>query len=161
MKILRQQRWMRRGFSLLWDASSLAQVAAPNEAVSMREFFSLRQGWPEDLPSANGDALVVAGLEGCLDVLSREDALAWLEGELKEVILDFQEFYKGDAALILWVPSGRRRIGMIAATDQYTWRLPAPNSDQILELGRSLWAGAETDVARIMDPHDPQASFIS
>ncbi len=156
MRLLKQDRWKRRGFSLLWDAVALASVAEPSQVVSIREFFAMQDDWPEELPSAGGDALVVAGLEGCLDVLEAGDAVTWLESDLKSVVLDFQETYKGDAALILWLPSGGKRIGMEPATEQYTWTLPPPNGHRTIDLGRHLWAGAETDVARILNPDDPK-----
>jgi len=157
MQVLRQRRWVRRGFSILWDAQSLTRVGTPDQVVSMREFFSFRDHWPEDLPASGGDALVVGGLEGCLDVLSVDDTLVWLKEDLKTLVLDFQEFYKGDAALILWLPSGAKRIHMIASTERYTWKLSAPHADQTIDLGRCLWGGAEADVARILDSDDPKA----
>jgi hypothetical protein len=123
----------------------------------MREFLSLAKRWPENLPASAGDALVVAGVEGCLDVLSADDAVRWLEEDLKRLILDFQDYYKGDAALILWLPSGAKRVRMTASTERYTWRLSAPHAEQSIDLGRCLWGGAEADVARILESEDPKA----
>ena len=159
MQLLRQRRWLRRGFSMLWDAQSLTRVARPDQVVSMREFFSLARQWPEDLPASDGDALVVGGVEGCLDVLSADDAVLWLEEDLKRLILEYQDFYRGDAALILWLPSGAKRIHMTASTERYTWRLSAPHADQSIDLGRYLWGGAEADVARIIDTDDQKADY--
>jgi len=159
MHLLRQRRWTCRGFSLLWEPTALASIANPEQVVSMRQLFALRNDWPEELPAGGGDALVVAGLEGCLDALEADDAVTWLESDLKSVVLDFQEYYTGDAALILWLPSGSKRIRMLPATEQYTWSLPAPHADRTIDLGRCLWAGAETDVARILDSDDPNADY--
>ena len=159
MHFLQQDRWVRRGFSILWDAQSLTRVGTPDQVVSMRDFFSFGKRWAEELPASNGDALVVGGLEGCLDVMSADDAVRWLEEDLKRLILDFQDFYKGDAALILWLPSGCKRIHMNSSTETYTWSLSAPHADQSIDLGRCLWAGAEADVARIIDSDDPEADY--
>jgi hypothetical protein len=41
----------------------------------MRACLGLHTSWPDDLPGHGGDALVVAGLEGCLDVLTPDDAI--------------------------------------------------------------------------------------
>src|SRR5665213_672974 len=112
MKIHRQGAWKRQGFSLLWDPRALAEVVPPSAVCSIREMFSLRMQWPERLPGSNGDALVVAGLDGCLDALSEQDAIAWLETDVKGTVLSFQEHYQGQAALVLWVASGRSRIRM-------------------------------------------------
>jgi hypothetical protein len=147
---MRGEGWTRRGFSLLWGPEALARIATPAGVRSLRQLFDLAGHWPDVLPAAHGDGLVVAGLQGCLDALSPEDGVAWLEGDLKEVVLDFQEHYQGGAALILWLPSGRRRIQMAAATEHYTWRCAAPHGGTTLDLGRCLWGGAEADVARIL-----------
>ena len=157
MKMQRDSGWTRRGFSLLWDASALSKVVAPPDVTSIREFFSMAKAWPEELPGAGGDALIVAGVEGCLDALSGDDGKVWLETDLKQAILSFQEEYEGQAALILWLPSGRRRVSMVRATEEYFWKSSASSKTDGLPIGRCLWAGAESDVARILisDATDP------
>lgn len=150
MNVLRSRGWMRRGFSLLWEPSVLADVIAPAAVVSIRDFFVLRKAWPENLPGSQGDALVVAGLDGCLDSLSEQDARSWLETDLKSAVLSFQAHYEGQAALILWVASGRTRIGMDLADEEYFWKVGASRDAARLPLGRCLWGGAEADVARIL-----------
>lgn len=79
MRVERSLRWMRRGFSLLWEPRVLSTVIAPTAVVSIRDFFALRKAWPADLPGSEGDALVVAGLDGCLDSLTEQDAVSWLD----------------------------------------------------------------------------------
>ncbi|MGW3618618.1 hypothetical protein [Micromonospora arida] len=150
---------MRRGFSLLWEPRVLTDVIAPTAVVTIREFFALRRAWPEDLPGSDGDALVVAGLDGCLDSLSEQDAVAWLESDLKSAVLSFQEHYEGQAALILWLPAGRTRIGMDLADEEYFWRLGARRDGARLPLGRCLWGGAEADVARILASEEKDPDF--
>jgi len=66
---------------------------------------------------------VVSGFEGCLDVLSSEDAEHWIENDLKELILSFQDEYEGQAGLIFWVPSGHNRISMAGASERANPRL--------------------------------------
>ncbi len=150
MKVLRDSGWMRRGFSLLWDPTALSNVVSPSEVVSIRQFFTMANAWPEDLPGARGDALVVAGVEGCLDALSGDEGKTWLEADLKRAVLSFQEEYEGQAALILWLPSGRRRVSMVRATEEYFWKSDSSRNIPGLPIGRCLWAGAESDVARIL-----------
>ena len=150
MKLQRDSGWMRRGISLLWDATTLSTVVSPAAVVSIRGFFAMQDSWPEELPGMDGDALVVAGVEGCLDALGGDDANEWLETDLKSVILAFQDEYQGQAALILWLPSGRSCISMEAATEEYFWRTRSTASARGLPIGRYLWAGAESDVARII-----------
>ena len=150
MKTNRQRSWMRRGFSLLWEPRMLTELIAPSAVLSIREFFALRRAWPDELPGAEGDALVVAGLEGCLDSLSEPDAVLWLETDLKPAVLSFQEHYQGQAALILWVAGGRRRVGMDLANEEYFWKISPGRDAARLPLGKCLWGGAESDIVRII-----------
>ncbi|MCC6740101.1 MAG: hypothetical protein IT452_13725 [Planctomycetia bacterium] len=155
MKTQRTDVWTRKGFSLLWDVRSLTRIAAADNVVSLREFFAFRDAWPEDLPSANGKALVVAGLDGCLDALSDSDGEKWLRGDIKNAVLSFQVNYENQAALIFWLPGGRRRIEMDAATEQY-FRNPYAHSGRgRIPLGQHLWGGAANDVERILDSDQP------
>ena len=150
MNLQRDSGWMRRGVSLLWDAAALSKVVTPEAVTSIREFFAMSRSWPEELPGFGGDALVVAGVEGCLDTLANDDGQIWLETDLKPVILQFQDEYEGQAALILWLPSGRSRISMVAATEDYLWKTRSSTCEPGLPIGRCLWAGAESDAARII-----------
>ena len=152
------QGWPRRGFALLWDADILASLNAPQEVVSLRDFFAMVDDWPEDLPAADGDALIVAGFEGCLDVLNEDDAGRWIETSLKEAVLSFQDFYQGQAGLILWVPGGRNRISMRGASEEYFWKQRGFGSDG-LAIGRLLFSGAENEVERLLNTEDPHADY--
>lgn len=158
MKVLRADTWKRRGCSLLWDAQQLAACTASDEVVSMRQFFSMAKNWPEELPSNNGQTLVVVGLEGCLDALSPDSAATWLSRDLLDVISGFRQEYELDAGLIFWLPSGRPRVRYSLAVDQYSWER---RRDDLLPLGRLLWAGGQADAERIVvgqrntDPDGP------
>lgn len=159
MRTIQGDRWKRHGFSLLWEPRVLTTVIAPTAVVSIRDFFALRKSWPDDLPGSAGDALVVAGLDGCLDSLSEQDAVTWLENDVKSAVLSFQEHYEGQAALILWLASGRTRIGMDLADEEYFWRVNAAKDGPRLPLGRCLWGGAEADVGRILVSEEKNPDF--
>jgi hypothetical protein len=148
--------WVRSGFSLLWDAEILSDIGAPQDAVSLRQFFAQIDDWPEDLPAANGNALVVSGFEGCLDVLSSDDAMRWINTDLNEAVLSFQDFYQGQAGLILWAPSGRNRISMSGASEEYSWKHGGVRGGS-LPIGRLLFSGAENEVERLLNTDDPNA----
>lgn len=152
------QGWPRRGFALLWDAGVLSNLNAPSDVVSLRQFFSMVDNWPDDLPAADGDALVVSGFEGCLDVLNEEDAVRWIETDLKEAVLSFQDFYQGQAGLILWAPSGHNRICMNGASEEYFWKQRGFIGDG-LPIGRLLFSGAENEVERLLNTDDPHADY--
>lgn len=153
MKMITDKAWMRRGFTLLWDVDLLGEVAPPNEIISLRQFYTLANAWPSELPSFGGYALVVSGLEGSLDALSDDESDLWLQEHLRPAVLDFQDEYEGQAALMFWLPSGGSRLKMHRATEEYYWKRSASN----ISLGRCLWAGAESDVERILTPDSPNA----
>ena len=142
MRETRDTVWQRRGVSWLWDSDALAQVCEASDAWSMRQFLQAKANWPNELPSNSGEAVVVAGLEGCLDLLAPAEAEAWLEDKVKEAILSFQRFYHCETALVFWMPSSKGRITINAATDAVTWTCSPPNSQQTLDFGRILWGEA-------------------
>jgi hypothetical protein len=78
MRSLSDSVWPRHGTSWIWDDEALAQVCVASEVWSLRQLLRAVGRWPEDLPSNGGNTLVVAGLEGVLDLLAPDDAEAWL-----------------------------------------------------------------------------------
>jgi hypothetical protein len=153
MKTLKGDVWKRRGVSLLWEAEALSALSKPEDVVSIRQFFAMVGNWPNDLPCNDGNTLVVAGLEGCIDLMEPEEAEGWLKSEFLPAVLAFQDEY-GLGSLVFWLPTGKSRVRMNRATEAYTWICSAPHNNQQLELGRILWAGAEADVGRIIDPNN-------
>lgn len=152
MRTVSDFSWSRRGLTLLWGAEGLHRVAEAPQVITLREFFFLSRQWPDDLPAGGGDTVVVAGLEGCLDALTPEDAERWLEQDLRRILLGFQDRYENQAGLILWIPGGKKRITMPRATEQYEWQCAGTHPEKTLPLGRCLWAGADSDVRRVLHP---------
>lgn len=150
--------WSRRGFALLWDVKSLVELIEPAAVCSLRQFFAFSRCWPDELPAANGDALVVSGLEGCLDVLDSQHAEHWIETDLKEAILSFQDHYEGQAGLIMWLPSGRHRLSMHGATEHYYWKHRQSGGDG-LPIGRLLFSGAENEVSRLLNSEQSTTDY--
>ena len=95
MKRLLDSVWQRRGVSWIWDDEALYTVARPSEVLSLRELLQAGKNWPDDLPSNDGNTLVVAGLDACIDLLSPTDAETWLGDDLKAAVLSFQDAYSG------------------------------------------------------------------
>ena len=142
MRHLLDTVWQRRGTSWIWDEEARNQVCTAPEVWSLRQLLRAVGNWPDDLPSNASQALVVAGLEGCLDLLDPADAEAWLGDAIKGAILSFQDEYGGEAALIFWLPLGHGRIKVAPATDAVTWLCEAPHRGAQLEVGRILWGEA-------------------
>lgn len=146
--------WPRRGFALLWDTKILGELIDPADVISTRELFALQDRWPDQLPAAKGHALIVAGLEGSLDVLSPGDAEQWMTEDFRRLILSFQGHYEGQAGLIFWMPSGLKRLSMNHATEAYFWK-HRESGETGLPLGRLFFSGAECEVDRLLDTDDP------
>lgn len=134
--------WQRRGTSWIWDEEARNLVCTAPEVWSLRQFLQAVGHWSDDLPSNNGDTLVVAGLDGSLDLLSPEDAEVWLLDVIKPAVLSFQSNYEGQAALIFWMPSAHERLRINPATDAVTWLCEAPHRGSQLDFGRILWGEA-------------------
>ena len=141
-------KWKSSGISILWDGEKLSEICGASEILSIRSFFHIEMGgWPANLPSHSGNAIVIAGLDTCIDVLSPEDAITWMEQELYPKLRSFQMEYENQAALIFWLPSGKKRIKEIASESSYGW-LHWDNKTHI-PLSRCLWNGAEKDAKKI------------
>ena len=141
MRQLLDTVWQRRGASWVWDEEARNQICAASEVWSLRQFLRAVGNWPNDLPSNGGKTLVVAGLDGSLDLLTPADAEAWLGDAIKPAILSFQDEFEGDAALVFWLPGGHNRIRAQASNDVVSWLCHAPHGHRI-DFGRILWGQA-------------------
>ncbi len=145
--VLTDDKWKRRGISVLWCGNTLAELNAASQVVSLRQFIAFYEaGWPDDMPLVNDDGLYVAGLDVAVDALSPDDALEWLESDIYEMIYDFQNH--ADAALVFWMPDqGRWKEDV--TTSNYHWCLAGKYDAQVFPLGQCIWNGAQKDVRRI------------
>lgn len=134
--------WQRRGTSWLWDEEARNQICTAGEAWSLRQFLRATRKWPDALPSNGDQTLVVAGLDGSLDLLTHGDAETWLGDVIKPAILSFQDAYFGNAALVFWLPTGQSRIKVQASTDSVSWLCAMPHGHIHLDFGRILWGEA-------------------
>ena len=134
--------WQRRGTSWLWDEDARNTVCTAGEVWSLRQFLQAAGHWPDDLPSNNNQTLVVAGLDGSLDLLAPDQGEIWLGDTIKRAILSFQDAYAGEAALIFWLPKGDSRLRVQASTDAVSWLCEASHRGRQLDFGRLLWGEA-------------------
>lgn len=141
MRQLLDTVWQRRGTSWLWDEEARNQICSASEVWSLRQFLRAVDNWPDELPSNGGSTLVVAGLDGSLDLLTPTDAEAWLGDAIKPAVLSFQDEWGSDGALVFWLPGGGNRIRVQAATDEVNWLCHTPHGHQ-LDFGRVLWGQA-------------------
>jgi hypothetical protein len=146
-------RWAKAGTALLWNRTILSQITQPHQVYSLRQFLLLShqspEQWPDQLPSNQGRTLVVAGLDGCLDTLTPDDAQTWLTAILKPTLFTFQDWAEGEAGLIFWLPGGQHRIDYRPAQQTYHWQLNSPGKEAI-PLVQCLWSGAVQDASHIL-----------
>jgi len=142
MRSLLDTVWQRHGVSWIWDEEARNRVCIAGEVWSLRQLLRSVGHWPDDLPSNGNNTLVVAGLEGSLDLLIPQDAETWLGDVIKDAILSFQDEYGGEAALVFWLPLGHGRIKVQPATDAVAWLCEAPHRGSQLDFGRILWGEA-------------------
>ena len=133
--------WQVRGISWVWDEEARNQICVASEVWSLRQFLRAKGNWPDNLPSNGGRTLVVAGLDGSLDLLTPDDAETWLDDAIKPAILSFQDEWGSDGALVFWLPGGHNRITVQAATDDVGWLCHTPHGHR-LDFGRILWGQA-------------------
>jgi hypothetical protein len=147
--------WTRRGITLLWDADSLSRLCPAQQIISLRRFLQLHAaGWPEaELQLVNDVALVVAGLDACLDALPPEDMAEWLQQRIYAAIIGFQrEVADGgnQAALIFWmVEPGRLKRAV--SEDAWYWQCSAEHRNHTIPLSHCLFNGAQHDLKEVLD----------
>ena len=146
---LQTDTWTHSGFSLVWDADSIAAICTAEQMLTVRQLFRMyRSGWASvDSKMPNEYALVVAGIEGCIDALDPDDAVQWLTEHLYPVILSYQrEIADGgsQAALILWLPNADR-LQYVNGDDTYEWRCGPAYGHRRIAILRYLLDGAYRD----------------
>ena len=145
--------WQRRGISLLWDAESLNGFCKPNQILSIRQFRCLYEdAWREvDDYLVNDSALVVAGLESCIDSLDPEKATEWLKANIYREMIDYQkEVARGgtEAALILWI-ADQRRLEYNVSESAWTWHCAGEHKNEQIPFGHCIYNGSQKDVQEI------------
>ncbi len=144
--------WQRHGTSWIWDGNARNEVCQASEVWSLRRFLQAVDRWPQELPSNHGDTLVVAGLDGSLDLLEPTEAEMWLGNYIKPAILSFQSGYEGAAALVFWMPQAGSRYEFDLATDAVRWLCAVPHKGQKLDFGRILWGETSDYPQKILLP---------
>ncbi len=128
--------WQRRGTSWIWDEDARNLVCDASEVWSLRKFLQAAGNWPDDVPSNRNRTLVVAGLDGSLDLLTPDDATLWLGDSIKSAILSFQDEYEGNAALLVCTAAGREGINLQFARILFNFDLPWNPMDIEQRIGR-------------------------
>lgn len=147
--VLHGDTWTRKGISLLWDPGELGDLAKPEEIFSIRQYMNLyKTEWPDELPSRNGDAMVVAGLDTIMDLMEPDELVRWFEREIYPSLLSFQNMYEGQCSLIFWLPEAQKRLEY-KANGIYYWNCTGQYQEETIPLSNCLWNGAAIDAKLI------------
>ena len=124
MKQLLDTVWQRRGTSWIWDEDARNLICAAGEVWSLRRFLQAPGQWPDELPSNGSNTLVVAGLEGSLDLLTPEDADSWLAGIIKPTARLMGIVFGATAGIALLYLVAF--VFSLFGVDLYFWNTPTP-----------------------------------
>jgi hypothetical protein len=147
--------WTRQGISLIWDADLLNRLCTSNQVISLRQFRHLYSGgWSAVEPAqVDEEALVVAGIEGCIDALPPEEAGEWLRQTIYNAMVSYQREVAGgctEAALIFWI-ADPQRFDYRTSEDQWYWHCGGEHQGEQVPIGRCLFNGAASDLKEIQD----------
>lgn len=134
--------WQGRGSTWLWDEAALPLLGGAAAAWSLRRLLRTVGQWPDELPGPAGRCVLVAGLDIALDSQPAAQAEDWLRQVLKPAVLSFQAHFDGGGALVFWLPTGRYRMRVNAATDEVTWACGGADHGTTIAFGRMIWGGA-------------------
>lgn len=150
--VLSGNSWTHRGISLLWDPATFGSISNIDEIYSIRQYLTLSNtDWPEELPSAGGYAMVVAGIDTIMDVMEPNELVDWLEKVLYPTLLSFQNTYEGQCALIFWITDGQKRLVHNTTDGIFYWKCSGIYHDQLIPLSSCLWNGAAIDAKLIVN----------
>jgi len=159
---LKDDVYKRRGISLLWDIANVKEFCDAKKGMSLRSFLlHYANQWKlTEKAVSKSKALLVAGLEGCIDSMNPQDAEEFLRDIVYPAIISFQNKFAGggaNASLILWVgDSSRIEYQTISSKLYYQCSL----YKQKIPLGQCLFRGAESDLLEITTKQDGKENVI-
>lgn len=146
MRDMSSSAWLRRGSSIVFDKQSLGPLITDGCLVSLREALSWVKSWPEDQPD-DRHTVLVGGLETCLEVLSPEDAEAFLRTRIKPFVLEFQSRWD-QRGLVFGFGTSEKSFEITATHEEVLF---LRRDRKQVRLSYSLWDGSATmNVTRLV-----------
>lgn len=144
MRDMSASSWLRQGSSIVCDRAKLGPLITSGCLISLREALSWLRAWP-NAPRNNGDTVLVGGLETCLDLLSAQDAEAFIRGDIRKLILEFQS--RWDRRGLVFGFSTSAKLHHRATDDEILFK----HGGKEIRLSHTLWNGTTTiDIARLV-----------
>ncbi len=148
--------WFKRGCSIIWDNRCLTRLVKDNTEItpiSSALRMSKVNNWPDKLPAAKGRAMVVVGLDGCLESLEEDQREKWLREHIKPLVLSFYRKFENHGSLIFFFERGT--ASFIDHNDAaFMWR-PTNSQGEPLPLVKFLYGGRVDEIKRLVSEHDP------
>lgn len=149
--------WFKRGCSIIWDNRCLSRLVKDNSEItpiSSALRMSKANAWPDKLPASNGRAMVIVGLDGCLESLEDDQREKWLKEHIKPLVLNFYRKFQNEASLIFFFERGT--ASFIDHIDEaFVWQ-PTNKQGKQLPLVKFLYGGRIEEIKRLVSEQDPK-----
>jgi hypothetical protein len=148
--------WFRQGCSIIWDPRCLSRIVKDSSEItpiSTAMRLSKTNSWPDRLPAANGKAMVVVGLDGCLESLDEGEREKWLKEHVKPLVLSFYRKFQTGASLIFFFERGKSSF--IDYMDEAFFWQPTVRTDAAIPIVKFLYGGSSNEIKRIVSETDP------
>jgi len=149
--------WFRQGCSIIWEPRCLSRIVKDNSEItpiSAAMRFGKTHTWPDRLPAFNGKAMVVVGLDACLESLEETQREKWLKEHIKPMVLSFYRRFQTGASLIFFFERGRSAF-VDHVEDAFLWQ-PTSKKDQPIPLVKFLYGGRSQEIRRLVSETDPK-----
>lgn len=147
--------WFRQGCSIIWDSRALSRLVVDNSEITpisaaMRYFKT--DSWPDPLPANKGKAMVVVGLDGCLESLEPTQREEWLKKHIKPMVLGFYREFDVQSSLIFYFERGKDAFKE-DIENAFMWKSSHRNEKPI-PLVKFLYGGRFKEVKRLVSEAD-------
>ena len=149
--------WFRQGCSIIWDPRCLSRLVTDNSQItpiSAAMRIAKTETWPDVLPAYKGKAMVIVGLDGCLESLAVPEREKWLKDHIKPLVISFYRRYQTGASLIFFFERGKAAF-LDHIDDAFLWQ-PTVKSDSPIPIVKFLYGGRSQEIRRLVSETDPK-----
>lgn len=147
--------WFRQGCSIIWEPKALARLVKDNSEITpisaAIRYYKAKQ-WPDPLPAHRGRAMVIVGLEGCLESLDPQQREKWLKDHIKPLVIDFYRKFQTQCSLIFYFERGKNAFKE-DIENAFLWK-PSHNHEKAVPLVKFLYGGTSKEVKRLVSEKD-------
>lgn len=148
--------WFKRGCSIIWDPRCLTRLVRDNTEItpiSSAMKYAKTDSWPEELPAHSGKAMVVVGLDGCLESLESVQREKWLKEHIKPMVLSFYRKFQNDKSLVFFFERGKTAF-VDDIEDAFLWQ-PSSKQEEPVPIVKFLYGGRFEEIKRLISDTEP------